>query len=59
MTQISRVIIAKFMIEIIQIMFFLLLSLPHKLISRFEVFHYHSNLLLFIQTYISGFELCS
>ena len=46
------------MIAIIQIMFFLQLSLPHKLIARFEIFYYHSHLLLFIQTPFSGFELC-
>jgi len=58
MIQISRVIIQKFMIAIIQIIFYSPLSLLQHSIFCFEVFHHHSNLLLFIQTAISGFELC-
>jgi hypothetical protein len=58
MTQISSVIIRKFMIAIIQILFFKPLSLPHHSIFSFEVFYYNSNLLLFIQAHFSGFELC-
>lgn len=58
MIQISPLIIQKFMIAIIQILFFKPLSLPHHSISCFEVFYQYSNPLLFIQAHFSGFELC-